>query len=116
MPQRHHPWPDRLLRADGNQTERVIRQVHRDVQSDDKPGRRSQISKRRSSHRSGHPDTIALHGTKNCLFPQYKEAQPLNTTAIAAVASQQSTLKRVGCGERHRRAGREAKTNGAATP
>jgi hypothetical protein len=35
MPERHHPRARRLLRLQGDQAERVIRQVHRDIQAND---------------------------------------------------------------------------------
>src|ERR1700704_2635552 len=35
MPERHHPRPRRLLRLQGDKTERVIRQVHRDIKTND---------------------------------------------------------------------------------
>ena len=35
MPEGHHPGPRSLLRLQRNQTERVVGEMHRDVQSDD---------------------------------------------------------------------------------
>lgn len=35
MPERHHPWARRFLRLQGDEAERVIRKVHRDVEPDD---------------------------------------------------------------------------------
>ena len=35
MPQRHHPWPRGLLRLQGDEAKRVIRQMHCDIQPDD---------------------------------------------------------------------------------
>ena len=35
MPERHHPWARRLLRLQGDEAERVIGKVHRDVEPDD---------------------------------------------------------------------------------
>src|SRR5438309_10344631 len=49
MPQRHHPWAHRFLSANRDQPEGMIRQMHRDIESDDEPGRRPQFPKGRSS-------------------------------------------------------------------
>ncbi len=35
MPERHDPWARRFLRLQGDETERVIGKVHRDVEPDD---------------------------------------------------------------------------------
>ena len=35
MPEGHHPGSRRLLRLQGNQAERVVGEMHRDVKSDD---------------------------------------------------------------------------------
>src|SRR5215470_17612965 len=51
MPQRHNPWSYRLLRAHRNQAEGVVRQMHRDVQPDDKASYRAQIGDREFSDR-----------------------------------------------------------------
>src|SRR5438046_10120176 len=52
MPQRHCPWPYCFLRAHRDQTERMVRQMHRDIQSDDKPGYRTKIGDRQHAFRS----------------------------------------------------------------
>src|SRR5262245_17347529 len=76
MPQRHYPRAYRLLRVHRDQTQRVVRQMHRHVQSDDQSGDRAKIGNRQSSHQCA--GSTALHYTTQ-LLPNFRGAVTIGT-------------------------------------